>query len=243
MDCTVYLRIETLVPRKSALLIGWMILSASASGQPRDVRLLFTGDILLSRQVAVEMEGRKASPWVNFAELFHNADWVAGNFEGSVGSGCEPNANPCFATSDSAAALMKSAGFSAVTVENNHSGDLGQPGRDRTRRVFRDDGIMALDFNGSPEFVRFGETTVGILSVTLIKAADGRVQRIPSVELAQKLRLACSIESCDRLDPLGQRTAGLAQRLAARAGALADRSRRGAGRWPSSSRRSSAGVC
>lgn len=178
------------MPRQSSLLIGLLVAAVSAPCQSKEIRLLFTGDILLSRQVAVELESRKISPWTGFGELFRNADWVGGNFEGALGSECQPNAKPCFATSDSAVALMKSAGFSTVTAENNHSGDASGSGRDHTHQAFRDASMLALDFERSPQFMRFGEVTVGIVAVTLIKAADGRVQQIPSVELAQKLRLA-----------------------------------------------------
>jgi poly-gamma-glutamate synthesis protein (capsule biosynthesis protein) len=77
-----------------------------------------------------------------------------------------------------------------VTAENNHSGDLGQAGRTETRAVFQQSGLLALDFDSSPQFFRFGELTVGFVAVTTIRAADGRVQQVPSVELAQKLRSA-----------------------------------------------------
>jgi hypothetical protein len=85
---------------------------------------------------------------------------------------------------------MRQAGFSLVTAENNHSGDLGQAGRSETRAAFQRSGMLALNFDSSPQFFRFGELTVGFIAVTTIKAADGRVQQVPSVELAQKLRLA-----------------------------------------------------
>ena len=39
-------------------------------------------------------------------------------------------------------------------------------------------------------FFRVGDLTVAIVAITTVKAADGRVQQVPSVEVAQKLRLA-----------------------------------------------------
>ncbi len=58
-----------------------------------------------------------------------------------------------------------------------------------TRVAFQQSGLLALDFDSSPLFFRFGELTAAVVAVTTIRAADGRVQEILSVELAQKLRL------------------------------------------------------
>jgi len=181
--------------RQAAVLVWAFLLTGVAAGQsaaPRDIRLLFTGDILLSRQVAAELERRKVSPWVGFSALFRSANWVGGNFEGALGSeaDCKAGAQPCFATPESAIKLLNDAGFSAITVENNHAGDLGAPGRERTLLRFSEAGLLALDFEQSPQFLRFGDITVAIVAVTTIRAADGRVQVIPSVTIAQKLRLA-----------------------------------------------------
>jgi poly-gamma-glutamate synthesis protein (capsule biosynthesis protein) len=165
---------------------------ASAQPAPGDFRMLFTGDVMMSRLVRIEMEQRGTDPWTSFSELFKSASLVGGNFEAALGdpANCAAQNKLCFAATDSAAGTMKQAGFSLVTAENNHSGDLGQSGRNETRAAFQQSGLLALDFSSSPQFFRFGQLTVGLIAVTTIKAADGQVQRVPSVELAQKLRLA-----------------------------------------------------
>jgi poly-gamma-glutamate synthesis protein (capsule biosynthesis protein) len=165
---------------------------ALAQPAPGDFRLLFTGDVMMSRLVKAEIDQRKTGPWTIFSDLFHSASLVGGNFEGALGdpAKCPAKSKLCFAAPDAATELMRQAGFKLVTAENNHSGDLGQAGRTETRAVFQQSGLLALDFDGSPQFFRFGELTVGFVAVTTIKAADGRIQQIPSVELAQKLRLA-----------------------------------------------------
>jgi poly-gamma-glutamate synthesis protein (capsule biosynthesis protein) len=154
--------------------------------------MLFTGDVMMSRLVRLEMEQRRTSPWAGFADLFKSASLVGGNFEGAIGDSamCVSPKEFCFAVPGSATETMKQAGFTLVTAENNHAGDLGKTGRAETREAFRQSGMPALDFDNSPQFFRFGELTVGLIAVTTVKAADGRVQQVPSVELAQKLRLA-----------------------------------------------------
>jgi hypothetical protein len=154
--------------------------------------LLFTGDILLSRQVAVEMHATHASPFDSVAPLFARADWVAGNLEGAIGSArrCGGPDSTCFAFPDTTPLLLARAGFKAVSVENNHAADLGADGRARTRAALRSAGLLALDFDHSPRFVRLGDVTMAVIAVSLVRGADGEAQTVPSVALAQKLRLA-----------------------------------------------------
>jgi poly-gamma-glutamate synthesis protein (capsule biosynthesis protein) len=183
--------------RRTALLVvvaATFLIVPSASAQPEqgDFRLLFTGDVMMSRLVKAEINQRKTNPWASFSDLFRGASLVGGNFEGALGdpANCPSESKLCFAAPDAAAELMRQAGFRFVTAENNHSGDLGQAGRTETRAAFQQSGLLALDFDSSPQFFRFDELTVAFVAVTTVKAADGRVQQIPSVELGQKLRLA-----------------------------------------------------
>jgi poly-gamma-glutamate capsule biosynthesis protein CapA/YwtB (metallophosphatase superfamily) len=163
-----------------------------ARTQPHSVRLLFTGDILLSRHVASELGHRRVSPWARFTDLFHNAQWVSGNLEGAFGSpaDCIESVRVCFASPDSAVEFLRTAGFHGLTLENNHAGDLGSAGREHTRNLLKKESLMPVDFENSPQFARVGDATLGLISVTLIPAADGRVQRIPSPEISQKLHAA-----------------------------------------------------
>ncbi len=173
-------------------LMALAVFSADARTEPRSARLLFTGDILLSRHVADEVEHRRVSPWAQFVDLFHSAQWVSGDFEGALGSpsDCISAARPCFATSESLVRLLKEAGFHSLTTENNHAGDLGSAGRERTRRLLEQESVLPIDFEHSPEYARVGDATIAFLAITVIPAADGRVQQIPSTEISQKLRTA-----------------------------------------------------
>jgi len=195
----------TTVPRSSermsygvapAVVFILAILAAiPALGQPLrhdDPRLLFTGDILLSREVEVELKHRGGSPWNHLNELFYGVDWVGGNFEGAVGtaSQCVSSKGPCFAVLESEVELLKNAGFQALTVENNHAGDLGAAGRKQTLQALQRAGLRGVDFENSPHFVDVGNLRIALIAVTTIPAADGQVQQVPSAELLEKLLLA-----------------------------------------------------
>lgn len=175
-----------------AVAVATLAVSTETQAPPKTTRLLFTGDILLSRQVAAELQNRKISPWTRFAGLFQDAQWVSGNLEGALGptSECLKATRMCFATSDSAVQLLKMGGFSGVTFENNHAGDLGSAGRQRTRKLLEEASLAAVDFENSPRIVQVRDTSLALISITLIPAVDGRVQQIPSIEISQKLRLA-----------------------------------------------------
>ena len=185
-------------PRRIALIAGSALAVGSAAaavwpGPRPSVRMLFTGDILLARQVLAEMRRTGESPFDSVRPLFASAAWVAGNFEGAIGSPRSCVARDtlmCFSSLDTAPALLARAGFKAVFVENNHAGDLGANGRQRTRDVMRAAGLLAVDFDHSPRFTRLGGLTVATVAVSLVRGADGQAQSIPSVALAQKLRLA-----------------------------------------------------
>jgi Bacterial capsule synthesis protein PGA_cap len=166
-----------------------------AAAKEPELRLLFTGDILLSRQVAQEWTRRGVSPWLKFAGLFQSADWVGGNLEGVVGdpADCLSSQSPCFAIRAELLALAGQAGFAALTQENNHAGDLGDAARQHTTAALAQAGVLGLSFARSPQFFRRGDYTLALVAVNTVPGADGKVQQIPSVALAQKLRLAAQL--------------------------------------------------
>ena len=160
----------------------------------KQIRLLFTGDVLLSRQVAAEIRQKRQSPWIMLGDLFNSADWVGGNLEGAVGpsSNCREASehSPCFAIDPPLIDFARSAGFSALGIENNHAGDLGTAGRESTRQALAAAEVLPLTFEASPAFLRFGTLTIAVVAVTTVPDRDGNPAELPSVALQQKLRLA-----------------------------------------------------
>jgi len=180
--------------------IGSLILyvfccNALAEDQP--VRLVFTGDIMLSREVAHEITEKKgASPWATMQHYFTGADWVMGNFEGTIGDKKDclgKISDPCFATNPDTIPFIKEAGFTAVSVENNHSADIGQTGKENTLSYFKKAGINAINFDNSPGFFKAGNAIFAIITLNTIAGKDGVKTDIPSPLLRQKIRLAKSM--------------------------------------------------
>lgn len=181
------------------LLLWSFIVCQDGNAQDREIRLLFVGDILLSRNVAVEMERRETSPWTHLTPLFGQADFVAGNLEGAVGTpgDCLPTQtnSPCFSISENYIQFLAAAGFKALSVENNHSNDLGEHGRSATTRALEIHGLVPLDYESSPRFFRFNDVIVSMLAINFIPGRDGYHPEIPFVGLRQKLRLARNLSN------------------------------------------------
>jgi poly-gamma-glutamate synthesis protein (capsule biosynthesis protein) len=183
---------------KSVLILPCLLAVGRAwAADGGDLRLLFTGDILLSRQVRHEIERTKRFPWEPLAHLFHQADWVAGNLEGAVGPAedCTPeaSASPCFDIPGALVPLLAKAGFRALGTANNHALDLGPGGRAATRQALIQAGLRVLSFEDSPVFVTAGGRTLGVIAVSTVPSRDGSRTEIPSTALRQKLRLASGL--------------------------------------------------
>jgi hypothetical protein len=174
--------------------------AADNADQTAPRRMLFTGDILLSRQVAREIDARGGvSPWRDIGDALKDADVVFGNLEGAVGSmdGCRsPNNGTkeqssrdlCFAVNPRLVPMLRDAGFTALGVANNHSGDLGAAGRRATREALESAGLAAAG-SDAPVFFRLGRRTVGLVSLSLVPGRDGVADAVPSWQAARALRL------------------------------------------------------
>jgi len=182
------------MPCARSLLIGVGLCAALACAGEDEARLLFTGDILLTREVKREIDRTGRFPWEPFADLLHRADWVAGNLEGAVGDArhCLPTstASPCFAIPPGMIPMLSRAGFRAIGIANNHAFDLGAAGHEATRQALTATGIEALAWEDSPHFVDVGSYTVAVITLSTVPARDGSRAEIPSIEVRQKLRLA-----------------------------------------------------
>jgi hypothetical protein len=173
------------------------------AAEPRELQLLLTGDILLSRNVAQEIAWKQASPWQPWLDLFAQADWVVGNLEGAAGRPeecAQPTSPLCFAMPEALLALLADAGFDALSLANNHSADLGAEGLGRTQRLLAQAGLKALTFEHAPAFVTFADAgfddvgssdiTIGVVALSVIPGVDGQAVTLPDPVARQKLRLA-----------------------------------------------------
>jgi poly-gamma-glutamate synthesis protein (capsule biosynthesis protein) len=174
------------------------ILLTSCQHKQEEIRILLTGDILLSRQVKKELNHRNESPWEDLKSLFHNADLVIGNLEGAVGTTSETldsNGSPLFAIDSADISLLADAGFKIIGIENNHSYDLGNEGKQNTVNQLLKNNIHSVCFENSPYFITVKGVTISIVTINTVPRKNNFKNPIYSLELKQKLRLAKSMSN------------------------------------------------
>ncbi len=165
----------------------------------KEVRLLFTGDILLSRGVERRFAKNPQALARGLRPIFSGADWVVGNLEGAVGSADDcltsAAAAPCFPVRSDFLSVLSGAGFNAIGLANNHSSDLGEKGLEATRSLLAQNGVTPLTLEDSPQFVCFDDVTIGVVSFSLIPGKDGCPVEATGAALRQKLRTARSLSN------------------------------------------------
>jgi len=180
------------------IVLALVLLTGSREDNP-EIRLLFVGDILLSRNVKEEIQSRKTFPWENLKSLFHSVDLVAGNLEGAVGN-FQNRLNPAIESPvfniDSAdIPMLKEAGFKTITLENNHSLDLGVKGRENTIKALQNSQITPVYLDNSPKFFTLKDVVISLVTINIVLSRDSSSNKIPSVEIEQKMRLARSLSN------------------------------------------------
>jgi poly-gamma-glutamate synthesis protein (capsule biosynthesis protein) len=177
---------------KNSLLLFFVI----SCHQQEEVRILFTGDILLSRQVKREYDYRKTSCWEDFKPLFKKADLVVGNLEGAVGIVSDTvnlDGSPLFAIDSADIFLLADAGFNMIGIENNHNYDLGDAGRQNTIHQLLQNQIHPVYYENSPYFITVKNRVLSIITINMVPGRNDFVNPVYSLELQQKLRLSKSI--------------------------------------------------
>jgi len=184
-------------PKHLILVFFLLMVAQSSISQQSKVRILFVGDILLSRNVNAEIQKWSNSPWEKLSPLFKSADLVIGNLEGAVGIRQNQfpteSESPVFDIDSTHICLLKKAGFRIITLENNHSKDLGESGKIKTIEFLRNSNLTPVYLDNSPQFFTIKDVVIGLVTINMIPGRDHAKNLIPSIEIKQKLRLASSL--------------------------------------------------
>ena len=156
-----------------------------------EVKILFTGDILLSRNVKEEIDKSATNPWIHLINEFKSSDLVIGNLEGAVGDNLNHNSiNPIFSIDSNDILLLKNAGFHALSIENNHSLDLGINGYNNTIESLNNQDLSCINFNNSPYFFNIKQYTISVIAINTVIYKDSSKYLLPSIKMMQKIKLA-----------------------------------------------------
>lgn len=155
--------------------------------------LVVVGDVMLGRLVGKELAAHQANPWAKVAEAFPTAPLQIGNFEAAVagdGLQCVRPGDLCLIVAPENLGLLRQAGFTHMSLANNHAADLGAGGKENARAQLREHRIEPLDADWHITFSDANGLRVALVAISLVPDALGHAARIPSITLSQKLALA-----------------------------------------------------
>lgn len=134
----------------------------------------FYGDVLLSRGVASFAEDQGLAPIEKALDPFlkKNAIHVM-NLEGAIGSAdrCADHHIPCFAVNNNLLSLLN--GADVVSIQNNHSLDLGPAGLQASLRELKKRNIVPLGCPSFSTIITTDDGNFGIVAVTDVVNAPG----------------------------------------------------------------------
>lgn len=165
--------------------------------QPQKMKIVFVGDVLLSRLVESQIsKSPDSNPWAGMKKLFFGADAVIGNLEGAAGgkSDCRAGipANLCFHIKPERLKLLRKAGFTAMSLENNHSTDTGAAGKSKTAALLAKNGVDSLVFNESPWFKTADGVTISVVPLDLT-GGDVAIDDMEWQPVIRRVRLAAAL--------------------------------------------------
>ncbi len=111
----------------------------------KPLKLIFTGDVMMGRSVGVSLN-QDAQPMARLRAAFQGADAVFGNLECTLSKEAAKHTEERLrlVASPGAAAYLGGVGFTAVSLANNHTKDLGKVGFEETQRMCHEAGLRTL---------------------------------------------------------------------------------------------------
>ncbi len=155
--------------------------------------IVAAGDIMLGRLVEREMRLSVRSPWHLIADQFPASPVRLANFEASVSGdqlSCLVKTDLCLQVSADYLKYLKQAGFTHLSIANNHSADLGAAGRELTTHSLQKQGMSVIDARRGLQFGEANGLKLALIALSLVADANGHADRIPSLALKQQLQLA-----------------------------------------------------
>lgn len=151
------------------------------------IRLLFVGDIMLGRQVAVLNKNDLSynfKHWPEILEKFSQPDLMIGNLEGPMTKvGVKSSKSIQFRFAPKVAPQLKNYGFSGFSLANNHTYDQGKKNVEVTRKHLSANGLFYFgdeykeDDTVSVSYQSVSGKTVAFIGFNLTE--DGRDRAVP----------------------------------------------------------------
>jgi hypothetical protein len=111
----------------------------------KPLKLIFTGDVMMGRSVGLSLN-QGAKPMAGLRAAFQGADAVFGNLECTLSKEAAKHTKERLrlVAPPGAASYLRGVGFTAVSLANNHTKDLGKAGLEETKRICHEAGLRTL---------------------------------------------------------------------------------------------------
>jgi len=137
------------------------------------MRILFTGDVILSRGVEDELRLHGDTLFINSVRRTHGGDYVVVNYEGTFTD--SDNAQDDlynFKADESVTSLLYQSGITHVSIANNHIYDYGRIGYENTLSALKKNGITVLGETSVPVILKKRGHKCAVLSASLTTNND-----------------------------------------------------------------------
>jgi len=174
------------------LVLAFSILLFTIPSTVRAQGIRFYGDMLLSRGIDKFVTAQGSEPVREALVPFLRRDAInVVNLEGAIGDAaeCAPGHTPCFATREKLLGLL--VGFDIVSLENNHSMDLGAKGLKHSARELKKLNLIPLEGKRFSTTVATDNGNIAVVAVTdVVNAAADRshLAMADSEEVVQEIR-------------------------------------------------------
>lgn len=167
-----------------------------AAQAPPITRLVFGGDIMLTRGVAqiAKQKNDPASPLADLADFFSAADIAFANLESPFTDKAKPTqSGMVFHTSPDMAEALTTAGIDIVSTANNHARDSGAYGIDFTLDLLHNNGIASVGTGHTPAEAHAGTVLTrngvrfGFLAYTFDQSNGNHTDidpRVPTMDIS-----------------------------------------------------------
>lgn len=166
-------------------------LQVAFNHKPKTTKLVFVGDIMLSRAIGSFMAEKKdyTFPFASTTDVIRSADIAFGNLESPISSqGVRSGSIYSFRADPKAVQGLVSAGFDVVSFANNHAWDYGKQAFLDTLSFLDSAGIYAVgagvDYTSAhkPTMITVNDTTFAFLGYTnLLPVSLGGASSTPAV--------------------------------------------------------------
>lgn len=136
------------------------------SSPQRDITLCFTGDIMLGRDVGLNIDRYGMEyPYEMVRDILKDADITFGNLECPLTSRDTPGKTHgiLFSADIDNAAALKSAGYDILNLSNNHMMDYGNAGLDDTKAALCDNDLEYTGLCSTPTILERHGVRIGFI--------------------------------------------------------------------------------